>query len=430
MYITHVKAREILDSRGNPTIEVELGTGKFKVREQVPSGASTGMFEALELRDDTKRYDGKGVEKAVKNINTIISKKIKGMSVEQELIDQTLIELDGTEAKEKLGANAILGVSLATARLKARLDKVPLYRSLEKKFLMPVPFMNIINGGKHAENELPIQEYMIAPCGKNFKESLRIGSEVYHELKSIIAHKYGKSQTNIGDEGGFAPNITNIEEPLELMQKAVKELGYEREVKFAMDCAASEFYHPLKESKIQHGIGKKLHRMLGSYYVDKEFINYGQLAKKYQDLIKRFPLVSIEDPFDQNAFEHWSDFNKHFGKKIQIVGDDLLVTNTRRIEIAARHKACNALLLKVNQIGTLTEAMKAAKMAMNNNWNIMVSHRSGETNSSFISDLAVALRCGQIKAGAPCRGERIAKYNQLLRIEEECKARYAGKYLK
>jgi len=296
---------------------------------------------------------------------------------------------------------------------------------------MPIPFLNIINGGKHAETGLAIQEYMIAPLGKTFKESLRMGSEIYHELKKIIATKYGKSQTSVGDEGGFAPSLKSLEEPFILIEKACRELGYQRKVKFALDCAASEFYHPLRKAKeTLHPRGRRLEKVLGSYFVDGKYMRYTELAHEYEKLIKRFPILSIEDPFDQDAWEHWQDFNHKLGKKVQIIGDDLLVTNPKRIQMATRYEACNALLLKVNQIGTLTESLEAAKLAMKSDWNVMVSHRSGETTSTFISDLAVALRCGQIKSGAPCRGERVVKYNRLLQIEEESGAKYAGRYVR
>ncbi|MBU0536335.1 MAG: phosphopyruvate hydratase [Nanoarchaeota archaeon] len=407
--ITKVKAREILDSRGNPTIEVDVYTKKFFAREQVPSGASTGIHEAVELRDGTKRFMGKGVQHAVNNVNNIISKKLKGMDVRnQKDIDNAMIELDSTHNKAKLGANAILGASLACARCSSVAQNIPLYKLLGGKNVMPIPFMNIINGGRHADNALAFQEFMIAPKAKTFDESLRMGAETYHLLKKVIQKHYGKDSTNVGDEGGFAPNLKSELEALHLLIETVESLGFEKEVKFAIDAAASEFY-----SKGKYKFGGK----------EREAHNMMEI---YDSMIKDYPIISLEDPFAQDDFSAWSEFMKK--AKIQIVGDDLLVTNPRRISMALDRKLCNALLLKVNQIGTLTEAMEAAKLALDNGWHVMVSHRSGETKSSFISDLVVGLGCGQIKAGAPCRGERVEKYNQLLRIEEELGSK--AKYIK
>ena len=418
--ITKIKAREILDSRGNPTVEAEVYTKSGMAYGHVPSGASTGIHEALELRDGGKRYEGKGVQKAVKNVNLKISKKLKGMDVRYpKKIDQEMIDLDGTVNKSKLGANAILSVSLACASLLAQLEKKPLYSVLGKGRMLPIPFMNVINGGRHAENKLAIQEFMIAPFGKNFKESLRIGDEADHELKRVLAKKYGKASTNVGDEGGFAPNVNNVEEVLHLLMKTFENLGYEKKIKIGMDAAASEFFKQ------------------GYYHVDGRKMGYHRLLDFYEHMIKHFPIISIEDPFAQDHFLPWKDMTERLGsgsvnKKLQIVGDDLLCTNPRRIGMAVDRNMCNALLLKVNQIGTLSEAIDAAKLAMKNKWNVMVSHRSGETADPFIADLAVALNCGQIKTGAPCRSERLAKYNQLLRIEEQMgkRAKYAGKVLK
>lgn len=414
--IRKIKAREILDSRGNPTIEVEVSSKTHTAREEVPSGASTGIHEALELRDDDKhRYTGKGVRKAVDNVNNIIARKIIGIDCrEQRFIDDLLVFIDGTPNKSRLGANAALGVSLACMRLSAMIQGKPLHQAIHeyamksnkvklKKNIIPLPFMNVINGGKHADNRLKVQEFMIVPRGKNFADSLRIGAEVYHELKKQIEKKYGKSAANVGDEGGFAPNINHSEEALDLLTQTVRKLGYQNKVRFAMDVAASEFYNP----------NTKKYDVDGKHYDYSHFIDY------YEKLIKKYNLISIEDPFAQDHFEPFVDFTKEFGRKIQIVGDDLTVTNSQRVKMAIVQKMCNALLLKVNQIGTLSEAIDAAKLAMSSKWNVMVSHRSGETSSSFIADLAVALGCGQIKAGAPCRSERLAKYNQLLRIEEE-----------
>ena len=401
--IKTIRASEILDSRGNPTIEVEVSAGGVKAREQVPSGASTGIHEALELRDGGLRYNGKGVLKAVQNVNKLIAQKLAGHDVRnQEEIDRVMIELDGTDNKAKLGANAILGVSLACARCSSFLQKKPLYELLGGKNILPTPFMNVINGGKHADNKLAFQEFMIAPRGKNFHESVRMGAETYHVLKGIIQKKYGKNSTNVGDEGGFAPNLKKVTEALDLLMKAKEQAGYDNEISFAMDAAASEFF------------------VKGKYIVDGNRMAAYKLADMYEQLIKDYPLISIEDPFDQDDFEPFTELTAHLpAHQVQIVGDDLLVTNPARIRMGIDRKLCNALLLKVNQIGTLTEAIQAAHLAMNAGWNVMVSHRSGETSSSFIADLVVGLGTGQIKSGAPCRSERLAKYNQLMRIEEE-----------
>ncbi|MCK4669768.1 MAG: phosphopyruvate hydratase [Nanoarchaeota archaeon] len=417
MYIRKIHARQILDSRGNPTIEVDVMTKvdrrKFVAREEVPEGASKGLYEAKEVRDGGKAYRGLGVKKAVKLINTKINSRLIGLELkDQRQIDNILIDLDSTKNKSKLGANSILGVSLACARLSAMIEEVPLYEKFGGRLLLPVPFLNIINGGKHAENDLSFQEYMIAPFGKTFAESLRIGTETYHELKKIIASKYGKAFTNVGDEGGFAPNLSNVEEPFRLIMRAVNKLGYKRKIKLAIDAAASEFYYAHK-----------------GYYVNKKYYQGGELVDYYRKLVKTYPIISIEDPFDQRDEKNFAELTKKIGRKVHIVGDDLLVTNPERIKNAIQNKMCNTLLLKPNQIGTLTETLDAASLAMRNRWKVMVSHRSGETNSSFIADLAVGIGCGQIKAGAPCRGERLAKYNQLLRIEDQLgpKARYAGR---
>lgn len=407
--ITKVKAREILDSRGNPTIEVDVYTKNCMAREEVPSGASTGVHEALELRDGGKRYNGKGVLKAVKNVNEVIAKKLRGRDIaKQGEIDELMIELDGTHNKSRLGANAILGVSLACARCSSIAQKKPLYQVLGGKNILPTPFMNIINGGKHADNRLSFQEFMIVPMGKTFAESLRLGSETYHELKKRIAQKYGKDSTNVGDEGGFAPNLKNVREALDLLVKTIDSMGLGKQVKIAIDAASSEFFHK------------------GDYMVDGKKMSSHKLINFYEHLLYDYPIVSLEDPFEQDDFMPYTELMERLVKKVQIVGDDLLATSPARIRMAIKRKLCNALLLKVNQIGTLTEAMEAANLAMENNWNVMVSHRSGETESSFIADLVVGLGTGQIKSGAPCRSERLAKYNQLLRIEEELgkKAKY------
>ncbi len=418
--IKRITAREILDSRGNPTVEVTIESAKNKARASVPSGASTGIHEAIELRDGGKRYMGKGVLKAVKNVNTIIAKKLIGKNPEnQELIDKTMIGLDSTSNKSLLGANAILAVSMACCRLAAKEKQTPLYSHIAslfgtKKTILPVPAFNIINGGKHAGNRLDFQEYLLLPVGaKTFSEAMQIGAEVYHELKTLLAERFGKTATNVGDEGGFAPPMTCIQEPLDIIADAVQNLGYWKKVTFGIDAAASTFYRNKK------------------YYVEGEELTPYDLMEKYIELIGAYPVLSIEDPFHEDAFEDFAKLTRQAGKRAQIVGDDLLCTNPDRIRNAIVRQSCTALLLKTNQIGTITEAMDAARLAMDNKWKVMVSHRSGETTDSFIADLAVGIAAGQIKSGAPCRGERLAKYNQLLRIEEELgrKASYAGRIL-
>lgn len=413
-----LKAREVLDSRGNPTVEVEITTKNAKARAIVPSGASTGVHESLELRDgDAKRYNGKGVLKAVENINKKIAPKVLGKDCsKQKEMDMLMINLDGTDNKSKLGANAILAVSMAAAKAAAESDEIPLYEHLANiagnmDFVLPVPAMNVINGGKHAGNNLSVQEFMIMPVGAdNFRHAVQVCAEFYHELKKIIEEKYGKNAINVGDEGGFAPPIDKTADALELLMSALKRTGYEEVVKFGMDAAASEFYKN------------------GKYEIDGEKLDGMKLVEKYIKLVKKYPIISIEDPFAEDDFKHFAILRQEIGESVQIVGDDLLVTNVERIKKAAKEKSVNALLLKVNQIGTVTEAIDAAKLAMKNGWGVMVSHRSGESEDSFIADLAVALKAGQIKSGAPCRGERTCKYNQLMRIEEELegRCRYAG----
>lgn len=422
MKIKKIIAREILDSRGNPTVEVDIHSKNNFANAKVPSGASTGIHEALELRDgDLKRFNGKGVLTAVKNINFKISKVVLDKEASnQSFIDKMMLNLDGTDNKSNLGANSILGVSLATARLGSIEKNISLYEHLrnmtnikKKTYNLPVPFMNIINGGQHADNGLQIQEFMIVPIGKNFKESIQIGVEVYHKLKELLKKKYGHSSTAVGDEGGFAPNINKSKEALDVIMKAINILGYSKKVNIAIDAAASEFYNPKK-----------------GYFVDGKWLSAKKLADYYEDLVKKYPIVSIEDPFSEDNWDEFKNFTKRMGKKIQVVGDDLLVTNPVRIQRAIREKSCNSLLLKVNQIGSVSESIKAAEMAINNKWNIMVSHRSGETSDDFIADLAVALDCGEIKSGAPCRSERLEKYNRLIKIEEELgnKARFVTKF--
>ncbi|KAL6943267.1 hypothetical protein ACO0RG_002257 [Hanseniaspora osmophila] len=430
MSITKVYARSVYDSRGNPTVEVEVTTKDGMFRSIVPSGASTGIHEALELRDgDKSKWLGKGVLKAVANVNDTIAPALtsSGLDVaDQEAVDAFLIKLDGTPNKAKLGANAILGVSMAVSKAAAAAKNVPLYEHLNQlaygstkhPLVLPVPFLNVLNGGSHAGGALALQEFMIAPTGApSFSEALRIGSEVYHHLKSLTKKKYGGSAGNVGDEGGVAPDINTAEEALDLIMDAIKAAGYEGQVDIGMDCASSEFYKD------------------GKYDLDfknpnsdkSKWLSGPELASLYKSLIAKYPIVSIEDPFAEDDWEAWSHFYKTAG--VQIVADDLTVTNPLRIATAIEKKAADALLLKVNQIGTLSESIKAANDSFAANWGVMVSHRSGETEDTFIADLVVGLRTGQIKTGAPARSERLAKLNQLLRIEEQLgdKAVFAGK---
>jgi len=436
-FIRQLKAREILDSRGNPTIEVDLATDKGLFRAAVPSGASTGIYEALELRDkDANRYMGKGVLTAVKNVNEIIAPKLFGKSVlEQAELDKLMFEeLDGTQnewgwAKEKLGANAILAVSMAICRAAAACKNQTLYHRIAElagkpteKFVMPVPAFNVINGGTHAGNGLACQEFMILPVGAStFREALQIGAEVYHTLKKVIKDKYGQDACNVGDEGGFAPGVTENDEALEVLMVAIEKSGHKEKVRIGTDVAASEFYDAEKKG---YDLYFKDEAKKGKHLMSAE-----ALAKYYGNWIDKYPLVSIEDPFDQDDWDAYRPFTANYGDKVQVVGDDLLVTNPKRIDKAQEGDiACNALLLKVNQIGSITEAIEACNKCQEKGWGVMVSHRSGETEDVFIADLSVGLRAGQIKTGAPCRSERTAKYNQLLRIEEELgeRAVYAG----
>ncbi|EFA10506.1 enolase [Tribolium castaneum] len=420
-------ARQIFDSRGNPTVEVDLITDLGLFRAAVPSGASTGVHEALELRDNDKaNYHGKSVQKAINNVNTIIAPELIKSNLEvtqQTEIDDLMLKLDGTENKSKLGANAILGVSLAVAKAGAAKKGVPLYKHLadlagNKNIILPVPAFNVINGGSHAGNKLAMQEFMILPTGaKSFTEAMKMGSEVYHHLKNVIKAQFGLDATAVGDEGGFAPNIQNNEDALNLIIEAIKKAGYEGKIDIGMDIAASEFY---KDG--QYDLDFKNPKSDKSKWISGE-----KLLEMYKGFIKKFPVVSIEDPFDQDDWSSWSAITS--STDIQIVGDDLTVTNPKRIQTAVEKKACNCLLLKVNQIGSVTESIKAHLLAKSNGWGTMVSHRSGETEDTFIADLVVGLSTGQIKTGAPCRSERLAKYNQILRIEEElgANAKYAGK---
>lgn len=413
-------------SRGNPTVEVDLTTSKGLFRAAVPSGASTGIYEALELRDkDPKRFLGKGVLKAVSNVNDIIGPALIAKNIDvtkQAEVDKIMLDLDGTDNKSKLGANAILGVSLAVCKAGAAHKGVPLYRHIadlagNKEVILPVPAFNVINGGSHAGNKLAMQEFMILPTGaSSFHEAVRMGAEVYHNLKAVVKKGYGQDATNVGDEGGFAPNIQDNREGLELLKTAIEKAGYTGKVQIGMDTAASEFY---KEGK--YDLDFKNPQSDPS-----KWLTGPQLADLYKSFVADYPIVSIEDCFDQDDWDNWSAFTA--ATDIQIVGDDLLVTNPKRIQTGIEKKACNALLLKVNQIGSVTESIEACKLAQKNGWGVMVSHRSGETEDTFIADLVVGLCTGQIKTGAPCRSERLAKYNQLLRIEEELgdKAKFAG----
>ena len=427
-----IHARQIFDSRGNPTVEVEVTTDRGTFRAAVPSGASTGIHEALELRDgDKSKYLGKGVGKAVDNVIKLIAPALIAKQIDvtqQTAVDEFLLKLDGTENKSKLGANAILGVSLAVAKAGAAAKNVPLYRHLadlsgtpasQQRLVLPVPAFNVINGGSHAGNKLAMQEFMILPTGaSSFAEAMKIGSEVYHTLKSVIKKRYGQDATNVGDEGGFAPNIQDNREGLELLKTAIEQAGYTGKVKIAMDVAASEFY---KEKEAKYDLDFK-----NAQSDPSKWLTGTELADLYRSFIKDYPIVSVEDPFDQDDWNSWKALTGSVST--QIVGDDLTVTNPKRIEEAVKVKACSGLLLKVNQIGSVTESIRAAQMAKAGGWGVMVSHRSGETEDTFIADLVVGLGSGQIKTGAPCRSERLAKYNQLLRIEEELgsNAVYAG----
>jgi len=412
-------AREILDSRGNPTIELDLLTDKGIFRSAVPSGASTGKYEAVELRDnDLKRYLGKGVLLAVKNANEKIKPLLIGKDeTKQEELDNLMISADGTENKGNFGANAILAASMSICRAGAFSKGINLCHYIsemsKRKMSLPVPSFNIINGGVHVGNSLAIQEFMILPVGaKDFPDALRIGSEIYHNLKKAIKEKYGQDSVNVGDEGGFAPNFKDTYEALDLISQTIEKLGYKDIVKLGMDVAASEFF--------ENGFYNLDFKGKGDKKDQQQMIDF------YKSLIEKYDLISIEDPFDQDDFSGYEKLTS--SSSIQIVGDDLLVTNPKRIKEAIEKKTANALLLKINQIGTISESIQALNLAKNAGWGVMVSHRSGETEDSFIADFAVGTGAGQIKSGAPCRSERLAKYNQLLRIHEqyEGKLPYAG----
>jgi enolase len=417
--IKSVRAREIVDSRGNPTIEVEvLLSNSVSGIAAVPSGASTGKYEALELRDgDKKRYDGLGVLKAVENVNKIIQPALIGVDIfKQDFLDQRLIELDGTADKSHLGANAMLGVSLAAAHAAAISTTIPLYRFIggQNATVLPVPMMNILNGGKHAENSTDLQEFMVMPTGaKNFHHALQMGCEVYHALKKVIKQK--KMNTNVGDEGGFAPSLSSNREAIELIIAAIEIAGYKPAVDchIAIDAAASSFYKD----------GKYVLEREGKTLTGKEMVDF------YADWVTNYPIISIEDGLDEDDWDSWVLLTKRLGNKVQLVGDDLYTTNVKRIQQGLDIKASNSVLIKLNQIGTLTETLAAINMARKAGWTAVISHRSGETEDTTIADLSVAVNAGQIKTGAPCRSERVAKYNRLLKIEDELgnKATYPGR---
>ncbi len=421
--IQEVHARFILDSRGNPTVEVEVVTDDGVIgRAAVPSGASTGEHEAVELRDgDKARWGGKGVDRAISNVHDIIAPQLIGLDVvEQRAIDGLLIELDGTPNKSRIGANALLGTSLAVARAASLAHGVPLYRWVggTNAHVLPVPLMNVINGGAHADNNLDVQEFMIVPAGfSSFEDALRCGTEVFHTLKKVLSAK--GLNTAVGDEGGFAPNLSGNVEALELLSSAVEKAGYKlgEQVFFALDVAASELWKDGEDGKPGH------------YVVGGKSLDSAGMVAMYADLVAKFPLVSVEDGLDEDDWAGWKLLNKELGGRVQLVGDDLLVTNTQRLARAIREEACNAILVKVNQIGTLTETLDAIQMAQTSGWRAVLSHRSGETEDTTIADLAVATNAGQIKTGSLCRTDRTAKYNQLLRIAGELDraGRYAGR---
>jgi len=417
--ITKIKAREILDSRGNPTVEVDVVTEQGIFRAMAPSGASAGQHEALELRDgDKKRYFGKGTLKAVENVNKKIAPKLVGIDcILQETIDNIMLKLDGTENKDKLGANAILPISLAVTKAAAAAKQIPLYMYIGELFgviphRLPVPMCNVINGGKHAGQENSIQEHMLMPTGaKSFVEGIQMVSESYHHLAKILKKRFGAGGTLIGDEGGFAPaQITNVNDRLDLMLDAVSNAGYDGCMNIALDPASSEFFYN------------------GSYKIGSKSFTGGEMVDFYVDLCKSYPIVSIEDGLAEDDWDSWVEMVKKLGSKIQIVGDDLFVTNTKRIKKGIDLSAANSVLIKLNQIGTVTETLNAIKMAQDEGWTAVVSHRSGETEDSYIADLVVGTSAGQIKTGAPARSDRNAKYNQLIRIEEELgdKSEYPG----
>ena len=417
--ILRVNSRQVLDSRGNPTVETDIWLrGGASGRGTVPSGASTGIHEALELRDDKRSlFDGKSVLRAVANVNKQIGPKLLGRSaLEQESLDVLMLKLDGTRNKSNLGANAILSVSMAVSRAAAASQSVSLFRYLvkRKKYRLPVPMMNVINGGKHAGNSLAIQEFLIEPVGtKSYAEGLRLGVEVYHSLKKVLKEKYGASATNVGDEGGYAPPLEKTTDALDAILVAIKNAGFnESMIRLGLDAASSSFYDP-----------KTL-----NYQIDGRVMNAGELLDYYENLTNTYPILTLEDPFSEESFEDSAKLTARLGKKVKIIGDDLYVTNTARITKGIETKATNAVLIKLNQIGSVSETLAAIKMSKEVRWAIAISHRSGETEDTFISHLATAVESQFIKAGAPARGERTAKYNELLRIAEELgpEGGYAG----
>jgi len=421
--IKKIHAREVLDSRGNPTVEVDVVTEEGVFRAMTPSGASAGQHEALELRDgDKERYFGKGTLKAVKNVNKNIAPKIVGLDcIHQETIDNIMLKLDGTENKDNFGANAILPVSMAVTKAGSAAKNLPLYQYIGELFgviphMLPVPMCNVINGGKHAGQENSIQEHMLMPTGaKSFSEGIRMASESYHHLAKLLKQKFGAGGVLIGDEGGFAPaQISDVNERLDLMLKAVENAGYKDMMKIALDPASSEFFYD------------------GTYKIGKKSFSGGEMVDFYVDLCKKYPIISIEDGLAEDDWKSWVEMTKKLGTKVQIVGDDLFVTNTKRIQKGIEMSAANSVLIKLNQIGSVTETLNAIKMAHDQGWTAVVSHRSGETEDSFIADLVVGTSAGQIKTGAPARSDRNAKYNQLLRIEEELgkEAEYPGSFFR
>jgi len=409
--IQSIFARQILDSRGNPTVEVEMSDGTHTVLAKVPSGASTGIHEALELRDGDKAvYMGKGVLQAVKNVNDILAAEIIGMDPNgQEAIDRKMLAIDGTENKEKLGANAILGISLAAARLASVQKGIGLYEHINSLFggemSLPRPMMNVINGGKHADSGLAVQEFMIFPNLGNFSDNLKAGAETFHNLKKILVKK-GFS-VGVGDEGGFAPRLPKVRDALDTILEAIEAAGYTGKIEIALDAAASEFYGPANGAEE------------GKYFIDGENLTPSELTQLYGELLEEYPIASIEDSHSEDDFEGFAEMQKLFGEKVQLVGDDLLVTNKKRLQMGIDQKLCNSILIKVNQIGSLTETFETMKLAKANGFTTVISHRSGETTDEFIADLAVGTDAGQIKTGSLSRSERICKYNQLLRIEEK-----------
>ncbi len=417
-HITHIHAREILDSRGNPTVEVDLqlNDGSFG-RAAVPSGASTGEHEAVELRDGGNRYMGRGTEQAVRNVNATLGPALIGQdALDQRNVDNLMIELDGTDNKSKLGANAILGVSMATAKAAADHKGLPLFQSLgdENASTLPIPMMNILNGGSHADNNVDIQEFMVFPIGaESFSQALRMGTEIFHNLKSVLKAK--GLNTAVGDEGGFAPNLRSNEEAIEVILEAIEKTGYSsgKDIFLALDVAASEIYNN------------------GAYHLDSEnkVLSAEEMVSYYKDLLNKYPIVSIEDGLDENDWDGWQKMNTELGNSIQIVGDDLTVTNIPRLQRAIDEKSMNAILIKLNQIGTMSETIDTIALAKANNYGTIISHRSGETEDTIIADFAVAMNAGQIKTGSASRTDRICKYNQLLRIEEtlDKRADFPGK---